>query len=122
MNASRKRGGEKQANPLLKACRLVDLFRDLDNTIPAQTIATYLYVAASEGSEIAQSDLEKALDLAQSSTSRNVDQLTVWCSRLRRPGAGLVEAFENPLNRRSKLVRLTPKGRALAAKIEEILE
>ena len=37
------------------------------------------------------------------------------------PGFGLVETWEDPMNRKAKLVKLTPKGEALKKQIMDVL-
>lgn len=66
-------------------------------------------------------DLQSRVGLAKSSVSRNVAALSHQ-HRLGKPGHGLVEAYEDPEDRRNKLVRLTPKGKSLAAQVRFLLE
>lgn len=97
---------------------MVDIMQGLDPMIQAQTVLTFLYVC--EEPDITMRDLQNKLGLASSSTSRNVAALSKH-HRLGKDGADVVEAYEDLADRRSKRVRLTPKGKALAAKINAIL-
>lgn len=58
-----------------------------------------------------QADLQKFTGVAKSSNGRNIDRL--GSGSFRETGLGLLESFEDNLDRRFKLVRLTPKGRAV---------
>lgn len=68
-----------------------------------------------------QVDLPKFTGVEKSANSRNIavlggGQWTVQRSTGKKvfdAGLGLVEAYEEPTNRRFKMVRLTPQGRAL---------
>lgn len=82
-----------------------------DPTIPSQQILllTALYVNGTMN----QGDLEQVTGVRRSSNSRNIAKLGLGEHPLRKPGPGYVESFEDPGNRRLKLVRLTKKGRDL---------
>lgn len=54
------------------------------------------------------------IGLTQTSVSRNVAML----SKYREASLDLVSVRENPMNRRTKLVVLTPKGKALLAQLK----
>ena len=93
---------------LNKIYRVIEEFRKLDPEIPSQAINAFLYIVLHEGSSI--KDIGEALNLRQSSASRNVALLSK-IHRLRKPGLGLVEAKEDPRDRRWKTVSLTARGR-----------
>lgn len=59
-------------------------------------------------------DLQTRHGVASSSASRNVALLSKL-DRHGQPGHDLVEIYENPGDRRYKLVRLTSRGRTFAA-------
>lgn len=62
----------------------------------------------------------RSLGISKSSVSRNVAALS-QLHRLGRPGHNLVEAYEDPEDRRNKRVRLTSKGRAVALRLAELV-
>ena len=93
--------------------------RELDQEIQAQTIAVFLVVAKSP-LPIKMQDIGKELGLAQSSVSRNVAYLGDW-SRHKVKGHGLIEAYEDPMERRRKLVKLTKKGERFATSLYETI-
>jgi DNA-binding MarR family transcriptional regulator len=97
----------------------ISAFRDLDQEIQAQTMLTFLCVAESPD-PIGMRDLQTRLGVASSSTSRNVAALSKH-QRVGKAGHDLVEAFEDPADRRSKRVRLTAKGRTFAARLGDLI-
>lgn len=60
-----------------------------------------------------QQDLHRYTAVEKSANSRNIAKLGPGERPHIEPGPGWVESFEDPANRRTKLVRLTPKGHAL---------
>ena len=94
--------------------------RVIDPEIQAQTIAVFLEVARQpEG--IKMQELAEKVGISQSSVSRNVAALS-HMHRVGRPGYDLVVAFEDPAERRRKIVRLTPKGKRVAKELERVLD
>lgn len=75
--------------------------------MPAQTIEAFFAIAATP--DILMVDLQKALNIASSSNSRNVALLSVLKGKGAK-GLGLVEAYEDQMDRRLKRVRLTTRG------------
>jgi len=98
--------------------RILEEFRKLDPDLPIQYALSFLTLASNEG--LSLGELATRLGIAQSSASRNVAALSEWHS-FGKPGLDLVEAKEDPRERRRKLVTLTPKGHALVATLREIL-
>lgn len=76
-----------------------------------QTLQIFMAIGMSGGSMPMQ-EIERATGWTQSVVSRNVAKLAGRNSTAL-PIGELVEAFEDPLWRRRKIVRLTPKGREL---------
>ena len=75
----------------------------------AQSMAVLLKVAKHE-LPLKMAEIAEELGLSQSTVSRNVAYLGDW-NRHKQKGHQLVEAYEDPNERRRKLVRLTPKGK-----------
>lgn len=98
--------------------RALEVMRQLDAEMPAQTISTFLAVVEEPGIPIPK--LAEKLGLSQSSSSRNVAALSKW-QKFNVPGHDLVEAEPNPEDRRFKIVKLTRKGERLAEKLNEVL-
>lgn len=99
----------------------IALFRDLDPNVPASTVLCYLHIAAAPQGDIHMRELQDALGVASSSTSRNVAYLSET-HRLGKPGLDLVENYYDPLDGRYKRVRLKPKGRTLAVRLQQLME
>lgn len=103
---------------LQRGLTLFDELRNLDPEIQAQTVTIFLLVASKPG--MPMRDLEKLTGLASSSVSRNVAAMGKL-HRGGRAGLDILVAKEAPLDRRSKLVFLTPKGHRIAKRLVEIL-
>lgn len=63
--------------------------------------------------QITQYDLPRFTGVEKSANSRNIAKLGIGERPHIKAGPGYVESYEDPMNRRLKLVRLTPKGRGL---------
>jgi DNA-binding MarR family transcriptional regulator len=94
---------------------VLEAFRELDPDMPIQYALSFLTIARNPGLSIRE--LSERLGIAQSSASRNVAALSAWHS-FRKPGHGLVEANEDPRERRRKIVSLTAKGEALLGRLD----
>jgi DNA-binding MarR family transcriptional regulator len=115
---STEKTGKKELHKILK---VIEEFRKLDPQMRPQTMATFLYVALHEGVDgVPQKDLADAIGIAQSTTSRNVSTLDK-INRHHGEGHRLIRSVEDPLERRRKLITLTPRGRQLKATLEEML-
>ena len=87
--------------------------------MPIQYALSFLTLARNPGLSIR--DLSERLGIAQSSASRNVAALSEWHS-FRKPGHDLIQANEDPRERRRKIVTLTRNGEALLARLEAVME
>ena len=97
----------------------VQLFRDLDPELQTQTVVCFLLIADARD-DLPMRDLQTALNMPSSSTSRNVAALSRR-HRLGRAGLDLVEAYEDLADRRFKRVHLMPKGKALRVRIQSLM-
>ena len=116
-------GGRPAAPPgrnaeIAVAIRLLEAFRRLDPDLPIQDALSFLTIAENEG--LSMRDLSERLGIAQSSASRNVAALSEWHS-FGKPGHDLVEAREDPRERRRKIITLTRKGEALIRELRVIV-
>lgn len=102
-----------------KILMIFNKFRELEPEMSIHQAACFMLIAKFEG--LSMKELGDKLGIAQSSTSRNVAALSKW-HRLNREGLDLVEAKEDPAERRRKIVMLTPKGRALIEALKMIFE
>ena len=103
---------------IAKLAQAIEHFRTLDKEIPAQVIATFLYVASHD--DCNKVDLEKALTFSTASGSRNTDWLSAY-HRLNKPGLGLIIKYRDPNNRRRQVLQLSAKGRVLVQELKQIL-
>ena len=104
------------ASTLLK---VVERFREIDGEMQAQAIAVLLKVAKNP-LPLKMAEIAEELGLSQSTISRNVAYLGDW-NRRKEAGHKLVEAYEDPAERRRKLVRLTAKGKRFVKSLNEII-
>ena len=63
--------------------------------------------------DLNQLDLERYTGMKKSANSRNIARLGDGLHPTTERGPGWVESYEDPENRRTKLVRLTPLGKAV---------
>lgn len=104
------------ASSLLK---IIERFREIDGEMQAQAMAVLMKVAKSP-LPLRMHDIAIELGLSQSTISRNVAYLGDW-NRRKEAGHKLLEAYEDPAERRRKLVRLTAKGRRFVKSLNEII-
>ena len=113
----------KQEETLQEKCsvllKIVERFREVDAEMQAQSIAVLLKVAKHD-LPIKMADIAEELGLSQSSVSRNVAYLGDW-NRRKVQGHKLLEAYEDPAERRRKLVRLTAKGKRFVNSFTDLI-
>lgn len=102
---------------LAKVVKCLEEFRKIDPQMPPQTAQVFLWVCIQDG--ITMKDLAERVGISQSSTSRNVAALSKE-HRYGKPGYDLVAATEDPMERRRKIVKLTPKGRRIAQALSDV--
>ena len=103
---------------LAKVLKISELFRQLDLEVPGQLVSVFCFIASHNPCH--QQAIQEALGLSANSASRNTDWLSKY-HRLGKPGLDLVVKKEDPLNRRRKIVTLTPKGEQLVLDIQKIM-
>ena len=94
---------------------VIEIARAEDPVMPIQMLQTLLAVARQPG--ITMQELGEILGTSQASCSRNVAALGKW-HKFGEPGLDLVDAIEDPVERRRKIIFLTPKGRV---RVQEVL-
>lgn len=97
----------------------IALFRDLDPLAPVTTVLAFLHIASTPDGDLSMADLKNLLGAAKSTASRSVAYLGKT-HRLGKPGMNLVEDYYT--DGRSKSIKLNPKGRALAARLSQLME
>lgn len=72
--------------------------------------AKCLFIIAKEEEGLSLTDIAKKAGIGLATASRNIAALGK-INRKREEGLKLIESFEDPMERRKKIIRLTPKGR-----------
>jgi DNA-binding MarR family transcriptional regulator len=111
-------GSHNKPDEITLVVRVLEEFRRLDPDLPIQYALSFLTIAQHEG--MSMGELAQHLGIAQSSASRNIAALSKWHS-FGKAGHELVEAHEDPRERRRKLVQLTPKGQRLVKILQAIM-
>lgn len=99
--------------------KIIQEIRKFDPQIESQAIAIFFLVGLEAGLDgISMQEIARKLDLAQSSVSRNVFKL----SKLKNGNTGLVEYFEDPKERRRKLVILSRLGKLVFETLKDYVK
>jgi DNA-binding MarR family transcriptional regulator len=111
----------KNRAPLtLVATGLTSFWKSVQRTdMPISQVLLFLHVAVH--SPMSTAELVSATGVSQSSVSRNIAKLGkgVLKDGTREPGLGLVENYPDPVDNRRDLVKLTPEGEKVAARLAE---
>lgn len=91
-----------------EALKLLTGIRQVDPEMPIAQ-AMCLFVIAQEKEGLSLTELSRKVGIGMATASRYVASLNKM-TRYRTEGLKLVESFEDPLERRKKIIRLTPKG------------
>ena len=112
------RPNEVRPDEVTTVVHVLEAFRKLDPDLPIQYALSFMTIAQNEGISIGE--LAERLGIAQSSASRNVAALSRWHS-FGKAGLDLVQAQEDPRERRRKIVTLTDTGRAFLDELRAIV-
>lgn len=88
----------------------LDPFFKIRTAMPARCVQAFLFVAEKQGMSVA--DYARLAGMSQTTMGRNLLDLGQY-DRWGKEGAGLVEGFDDVLDRRQRNYRLTLKGEAL---------
>lgn len=94
-------------------------FREVRGTMPLQYVITFLLVAQDEHQNV--SEYAKRAGTSQSLMTRHLSDLGDT-NRYHEEGMGLVEGYDDIMDRRNRLIRLTPKGKTLVWRLTEALK
>jgi len=106
---------------MIKLQAVMDVFTDEHYKITANMIAVFCYLAARSDKIIETRHLPEELGLPQTTINRLVRTMADR-SYLREEGLKWLRITTDMQDERQRIVELTPKGRALANKIREIME
>ena len=95
-----------------------ELLRLMDREVPGQVVSAFLYIASHNPCH--KQAMEEDLGFKPSSGSRTSDWLSDY-HRLGKPGLGLVKKYKDSSNWRRVMLKLTPKGEALAEQMKELI-
>jgi len=102
----------------------IEEFRKFHPEVQAQTIASFLYIAAwkeqNPHEPVYVKDVAEAVGVPSATASRNVTLLGKGVRTVK--GMGLIDAREDPMFRTRKLIELTPKGRTVLRTILERMQ
>lgn len=108
-----------QRAALKKALTMLAPFRSVRETMPLQYVTAFLLVATEEGLNV--SEYAKRAKTSQSLMTRHLSDLGV-VNRYHEEGFGLVEGYEDLMDRRNRLIRLTEKGKGVAWEMTQALK
>jgi DNA-binding MarR family transcriptional regulator len=94
---------------LQKALRLIAGIRQIDPEMPLQQAHCFLLIAEAEDG-LSLSELASKANIGLATASRYVGALGK-INRHREAGLQIIESFEDPMERRKKIIRLTLKGK-----------
>ncbi|WP_309644187.1 MarR family winged helix-turn-helix transcriptional regulator [Phenylobacterium sp.] len=98
----------------------LSLFKTLNPTITVNEIVSFLYTCENEGLSV--QELAYVSRMTEPTASRSIRSFGPPDSEWARPPAcGLVEAFLNPNDGRGRVLHLTAEGRAMRARLDEII-
>ncbi len=101
-------------SPLTKVIHVIEEFRRIDPELPTQIALILLLIARKPG--ISLKELTQLSGLSKAAVSRNVALLS------KEHGRGLVTYFEDPMDRRNKVAKLTPDGERFIRALTRHLE
>jgi len=88
---------------------------EVDSEMPLQQVRCLFIISESEEG-MSLSDIAKKAGIGLATASRYIGALGKL-NRKREEGLQLIESFEDPMERRKKVIRLTTKGRAAVRRI-----
>jgi DNA-binding MarR family transcriptional regulator len=97
---------------------VLDLFSELDSEMPLGQIKALLMVGIAGDNGITMTDLSEKLGIGISTCSRHIGALGS-INRYHEAGFKLVEAVEDPLERRRKIITLTFSGQAFIKRLKD---
>lgn len=101
------------ASQINKSLNVIEAFRRIDSNMPIAQVSFFLNAAKNEG--LSLTDLADMSGILLANASRYI--VTLSNGKLGEKGLDLLDYYENPVNRRQKLVVLTEKGRKLVAQL-----
>jgi DNA-binding MarR family transcriptional regulator len=89
----------------------LEIFAKIDPAMPLSALQTLVWVGLNEGQ--LQTELENYLGTSNATASRSIAWWSDWRSfKDKRRGPGFIETYADPMDRRQRVVKLTPAGKA----------
>ena len=114
MNKFKQSVPDDEKAVLVSLLKALKPFRELDSTMPLQYVTAFLQVAVKEGQTV--SEYARILGLSQSLTTRHLADIGKT-NRYHEDGYDLIEAKNDPMDRRTKRNQLTANGQRLVGQI-----
>jgi DNA-binding MarR family transcriptional regulator len=100
---------------------LTKYLRALDDSMSLHQLETLLMVGNAGPDGITMREIEKRMGCPNATLSRNISYWSKW-RRQGKPGMDFVEAHIDPSDRRYRIARLTPKGKAFYNELLRMME
>lgn len=104
--------------PIFKMQLALSIAREIEPSMHIQVLMGLLHIAMHPG--CSTGDLMEALSTTSASAARITGRLSTW-ERPAAPGLGLVNIETDTNDRRLRIITLTPKGRRMVERLEEVL-
>jgi DNA-binding MarR family transcriptional regulator len=101
--------------PIKEALQVISRISEIDPEMPLQQAKCLLIVAESEEG-MSLTEIANKAGISLATASRYISALGKM-NRHRQEGLQLIESFEDPMERRKKVIRLTVRGSAVVRKI-----
>lgn len=89
---------------------VLEAFAKIDPAMPLSALQALVWVANNDGAH--QNDLEQYLGTSNATASRAIQWWSDWRSfKDKKRGPGYVESYPDPMDKRYRIVKLTPAGK-----------
>jgi DNA-binding MarR family transcriptional regulator len=113
-NSQSAKSADNEKKVLASLLKALKPFRAYRHTMPLQYVTAFLLVATDENQNV--SEYAKRAGTSQSLMTRHLADLGA-VNRYHEEGFGLVEGYDDIMDRRKRLIRLTAKGQRLVGQI-----
>ena len=99
---------------------IIERMREFDSQMEIQAVAVFFCVGLHQNMTVKGRNYGEGIPMQEISVSRNVYKLS-FINRHRAKGVDLLEAYEDPMERRRKLVRLSRKGQRVYENLSKLV-
>lgn len=113
----------REHSKIQRGISFIEKFSQYDGKMQMMTALTLLYVARHQDRDggVTTNDLQRWIGIHSSSASRNTYYWGDGTADMPNAGFNMMRIDIDPADRRRRLIRLTPRGEAFVAQLEEIL-